>query len=386
MAKEKQKQTILQLIPNLDVGGAERATVDVASALVQAGYRSLVMSSGGSMVEQLIRAGAEHFTRDIGNKNPWHIWRNGKRLSDFIKDEHVDLVHVRSRVPAWSAYAATRRPRVPLVTTFHNAYSGNIAPKKLYNSVMARGDRIIAISRYIAEHIRAKYGAPAERIVLIPRGIDFSVFDPAVVGMERREKFRAQFELQPDVPLLIMPARLSPSKAHELTLRALASLGQRPFRYLIIGPDQGRAGYRARLIELISQLGLKDRVSLIERTDLPAAYATADLVLSPSQKDEGFGRVAVEAQAMGVPVIASRIGALPETVLDGETGWLVPPGDTQALAAAVLRALSLGSEQREAMARNAMRRVRASFDVKQMCTATLEVYADLLRSQDLVRR
>jgi glycosyltransferase involved in cell wall biosynthesis len=378
----KQRPTVLQIVPELDVGGAERATVDIASALVEGGCRALVISSGGSMVEQLTRVGAEHFESKIGRKNPWYVWQNGKRLRQFIKSERVDLVHARSRVPAWSAYIATRKLRVPLVTTFHNAYSCSNSAKKVYNSVMVRGDRVIAISKFIAEHIRKIYGTPSERIALIPRGIDFSIFDPMLVGLERREQFRVRHKLRLSESLIIMPARLSPSKGHEFTLRALSMLREQPFRCLIIGPDQGRKAYRAHLIGLVERLGLQGKVDFVVRTDLPAAYAVADLVLHPSRKEEGFCRVAVEAQAMGVPVIASDIGALPETVLDGETGWLVPFGNARALAHAITLGLSLDVERRQFMAQLAMRHVRAHYDVRQMCASTLEVYANLLRTGD----
>jgi glycosyltransferase involved in cell wall biosynthesis len=368
---------ILQIIPRLEIGGAERATIDVAAALVAAGHRALVMSSGGAMVEPLMRSGGEHFEHDIGSKHPLDVWRNRRRLAEFIRAEGVDIVHARSRVPAWIAYLTTQARRLPFVTTFHDAYKAGNPGKKLYNGVMARGDRVIAISRFIAEHIGTQYPAARARIVTIPRGIDFSVFDPAAVTAERRERFRATHAIAPTAPLIILPARLSHTKGHELTLRALSRLADRHYRCLFIGP--GRSGYRKRLHALSCSLGLADSVALIEQTDLVAAYACADLVLSPSQKPEGFGRVPVEAQAMGVPVIATGLGATSETVLDGETGWLVPPGDSQALADAIERALSLAREQRRALADKAMRHVRARFDVRDMCAATLDVYASLLR-------
>jgi glycosyltransferase involved in cell wall biosynthesis len=378
MQRPGERMTVLQVLPGLDVGGAERGTVDVAAALVAAGHRALVMSSGGSMVESLVRSGAEHFECDAGSKNPWIVWKNRQRLIDFIKAENVDLVHARSRMAAWSAYFATRAPRVPFVTTFHNAYSGRNAVKRLYNSVMARGDRVIAISYFIAEHIRTQYGAAPERIAVIRRGIDFSVFSPAAVTMQRREEFRAFHAVPPNVPLIVMPARLSSAKGHALALRALSRLDGHSFLCLVIGPDQGRTAYRQHLLALTRSLRLHDKVRFIERTDLPAAYALADLVLSASQKEEGFGRVPVEAQAMGVPVVATKVGATSETILDGETGWLVPPGDAQGLADAIASALSLSREQRRVMADRAMQHVRAHFDVKQMCAATLALYADLV--------
>ena len=380
MARRSDKMTVLQLVPRLDVGGAERATVDVACALVAAGHRALVMSSGGMMVESLLQGGAEHFDYAIGRRNPWFVWKNRRHLADFIKAENVDLVHARSRAPAWSAYFATRPSYVPFVTTFHDAYASKTAPKRLYNSVMARGDRVIAISRFVARHISAQYRVAEDRIVLIPRGIDFSVFDPAAVTLDLKKRFYDMHALPDNVPLLIFPARLSFTKGHELALRALAQLGERPFLCLIIGPVLRQTAYRERLGALIQKLHLKDKVRFIDRADLAAAYAVADLVLSPSQKAEGFGRVPVEAQAMGVPVIATALGGPIETVLEGETGWLVPVGDPPALADAIARALSLTPEQRRTMAERAIEHVRAHFDVKQMCAATLDLYAGLLRT------
>jgi glycosyltransferase involved in cell wall biosynthesis len=372
------KGTILQIIPRLEVGGAERAAVDVSAALVAADYRSLVISAGGPLVTTLERSGAEHFQWDVASRSPSAIWRNRQRLIDFINTEHVDVVHARSRAPAWSAYLATRRLSSPFVTTFHNAYSGKSAPKKFYNSVMARGTRIIAISRFIAEHIRTQYHAAADRIVLIPRGTDFTVFDPEAVTAERKRDFLERHSVPSNVPLIIIPARMSPTKCHELALSALGRLRHISFFCLVIGPDQGRDAYRRHLISLVKKLGLETKVCFVEQTDLIAAFAVADLVLSLSQKLEGFGRVPVEAQAMGVPVIATAIGATSENMLNGETGWLVPVGDVQALADAIARGLALGPRQRSEMAQKAMTYVRARFDVKQMCAATIDVYASLL--------
>lgn len=371
--------TILQIIPSLDTGGAERATVDIAVALAAAGNRALVMSSGGPMAEVLRQAGAEHIERDVASKNPLTMWKNRVMLRDFIRREKVDLVHVRSRAPAWSAYLATRATGTPLVATFHDAYRGKTALKKFYNGVMARGDRVIAISRFVEDHIVAEYPAARNRVVRIPRGIDLSVFDPASISAERREAFRAANGVSPDVPLIVMPARLTHTKGHALALRALARLGNRPWQFLIIGPTQGRDNYRARLVALTGELRLQNKVQFIERADLPAAYAAAGLVLSPSQKAEGFGRVPVEAQAMGVPVIATALGATSETVLDGKTGWLVPVGDEAALAAAIVQGLSLPHDQRRAMAEAGAAHVRAHFDAKRMCAATLDLYAGVLR-------
>ena len=215
----RRRLTVLQIVPRLEVGGAERATVDIAAALVAAGHRALVASAGGSMVEALVKCGAEHFTHGVATKNPWTVAMNGQWPGKFALDQGVDIVHARSRAPAWSSYWATRRSNIPFVTTFHDACPAEGRAKKLYNSVMARGDRVIAISRFIDEHVRTSYPPARERLVVIPRGIDFSVFDPARITTERKERFRAEERLAANVPLVILPARMSPTKGHELAWR-----------------------------------------------------------------------------------------------------------------------------------------------------------------------
>ncbi len=263
---------------------------------------------------------------------------------------------------------------VPMVTTIHAAYKGKAPWKKLYNGIMAKADYIITVSDFIADYIRENYRVPASKLTSILRGIDFGRFDQAAVDTPRRQKFRHEHDIQSDLPLIIMPGRLSPIKGHDLFLRALAPLLDEAFQALIIGPDQGRSGYRKMLEELIVDLRLTEKVKLVERTDLMAAYACADLVVSTSQVAEGFGRVPVEAQAFGVPVIATALGATSETVLDGETGWLVPVNDEKALTYALKRGLGLSGGERGIMAAKAVSHVRSRFDMRSMCADTIALY------------
>jgi glycosyltransferase involved in cell wall biosynthesis len=370
--------TVLQVVPSLEAGGAERATIDVSRTLVEAGHRAIVVSAGGHMLKELESTGALHITQAVDSKNPVVIWKNAAFLTDLIRREKIDVIHARSRAPAWSAWMAARRARIPFVTTFHAAYKGRSFLKKIYNGIMAKGARIIAVSHFIANHIHAEYGVPKERIRPIPRGIDLGAFNFTHVQEERKARLREAFALQKHVPLIIMPGRLSPIKGQELALRALAKVTEWPFRCLFIGPDQGRVAYREELEKLIVELGLQEKAQLIGQTDLVAAYAMADLVLSPSQVAEGFGRVPVEAQAFGVPVIATALGATSETVLEGKTGWLVPVGDVDALAAAIRHALTLTREDRQQIARTAIRHVQQHFDMHKMCADTLAVYQEVL--------
>ncbi len=365
---------ILQILPSLETGGAERAAVDVAAALVKAGHTAYVASSGGRMVGEVTAAGATHIQMPANSKNPFIILLNAARLKLFIRAHNIDIIHARSRAPAWSAYFAAKSCKIPFVTTFHAAYKGTSPFKKLYNGIMAKGDRIIAISQFIAHHIRDNYGVDPMKITAVPRGIDFARYNQAAVDETRRAKLRAELQLN-NKPLIILPGRLSPIKGQALAIEALAQLPTREFQCLIIGPDQGRSAYRQELIALVERHNISQQIKFVEHTDLLAAYALADLVLSPSQVAEGFGRVPVEAQAFGAPVIATALGATSETVLDNVTGWLVPPGDVSALSGAIQTVLALSPERRREMAETAVRHVRGHFTLETMCALTLAVYA-----------
>lgn len=382
-AEDQSRPVILQILPRLVTGGVERGTIDVALALEQAGWLPLVASHGGPMAHELERAGIEHITLPLQSKNPVVIGRNIGRLERLIAERGVDLVHARSRAPAWSAYVAADRAGVPFVTTFHGTYNlGPFAMKRAYNAVMTRGDRVIAISRFIAEHIVANYGLPPEHIRIIPRGIDLSRFDPATVHPNRMISLAQQWRLPDGMPVIMLPGRLTRWKGQTVLIEALKRLGRRDVRCLLVGSDQGRVKYRSELNTLVRQSGLTDVVHVVEHCrDMSAAYMLTDVVVSASTDPEAFGRVAVEAQAMGRPVVASRHGGACETVLEGETGWLVPPNDPDALAAAINTVLAIGPAERAALARRQIEHVRANFSKERMCAATLAVYTELLRDR-----
>ena len=378
MLKSLEGKTILQIVPSLDVGGPERSTLDIAASIVRAGGRAFVISAGGRMVDELEKSGATHFSWDAGSKDPRVMWKNNSLLKDFVRMEHVNLVHVRSRAPAWPAYFATRESKVPLVTTMHASYRTIFPWIKFYNSIMTKGERVIAISRSMASYIEKNYTVPPQRISVIPRGIDLSVYSRDQVSEERKEALKTSIMLPKDKPFILFPGRLMKAKGQALALEALAKVKE-PFFCLIVGPDHEHASYREQLKQLSQNLFLQSKVSFLNHVDLPAAYALADLVITPSQVPEAFGRVSAETQAMGVPVIASNLGSISETVKDKETGWLVPPGDVDALADTIRHALSLSKEQRASMGEKATAHAKASFDMQRMCSTTLAVYAELLQ-------
>ena len=375
---------VLQVLPSLDTGGVERGACDVAAALASAGWRSFVASAGGPMTRELDRAGVHHLTLPMASKNPFTLRRNALRLAAVIEARAIDIVHARSRAPAWSARAAAARTDRPLVTTFHGAYGHGNALKRRYNAVMTQGDRVIAISGFIAAHIRETYGVDEERLVTIPRGIDLARFDPAAVSPERMVQLTQAWRLPDGVPIVMLPGRLTNWKGQMVLLDALARLGRADIRCLLVGSDQGRRRYRRALERRIRAKGLGAVVAIIDDCrDMAAAYMLADVVVSASTDPEAFGRVAVEAQAMGRPVIATDHGGARETVVPGETGWLVPPGDAGVLAKTLETAIALDSDTREEVAAAARAHVGARFTVERMCAATLEVYESLLGRRDM---
>ncbi|MAP95557.1 MAG: glycosyl transferase [Ponticaulis sp.] len=369
--------TVLQVIPELDAGGAERTTLEIVEAVTTANGRALVASQGGRLESELEKLGGELFRLPVKSKSPFTLWKNRSRLIDIIRSEQVDLIHARSRAPAWSALWAARATNTPFVTTYHGSYGGKSAPKKLYNSVMARGDLVIANSEFIAAHIRETYPLPEERLVTIPRGVDTRQFDPSQLDPSRTQDLRKSLQSAGRY-LLTLPARLTEWKGQRLLLEALAQLSsdeQTLLSVALIGDAQGRTGYLDALESDIKRLHLDELVKISGHySDMPHLYAASDLVLAPSVRPEAFGRVAVEAQVMGKPVIASNHGGQRETVRHGETGWLVEPGNAHALADAIRSFLHQPDTQRLHMAETARANVLEHFTTAALQEKTLDVY------------
>jgi glycosyltransferase involved in cell wall biosynthesis len=376
---------VLQVLPALNTGGVERGRVFIAEAVVEAGGTALVVSEGGRLMHELQRAGAEHIEMPLASKNPLVMLQNVGRLRALIRARGVDIVHARSRAPAWSALLACRGTDARFITTFHGTYN-RIGPlKAFYNSVMTRGFRVIAISHFIADHMAAAYGVERRRIRVIHRGVDVNLFDPRNVPAARVISLATQWRLPEDVRVIMLPGRLTRWKGQALLIEALARLDREMVRCLIVGGDQG-GSYRRELDRLVARLGLESVVQFVgECTDMPAAYMLADVVVSASTDPEAFGRVMVEAQAMGKPVVGAGHGASAELVLPGETGWLFEPSKAASLAAALDRAMGLDADAREALAKRAIVNVRANFTKELMCAKTLEVYGEVLRDAAAAR-
>ncbi|WP_028880178.1 glycosyltransferase family 4 protein [Terasakiella pusilla] len=373
------RATVLQVLPAMVTGGVERGTIEMAEAIVNAGGRALVASSGGPMVHELTRVGAEHITLPVESKNFFVMRKNATRLAELIRKESIDLVHARSRAPAWSAYWASKRTNTPFITTFHGTYSHGNPFKRWYNSVMTKGDRVIAISSFIAGHMRKIYGVRRELIRLIHRGVDMFRFDPEKVTAERLVKLSTQWNIPDGVPVIALPGRLTRWKGQLVFIDAIAKLGRKDICCLLIGSDQGRVEYRKLLERKIRENGLEGVITIVDEcTDMPTAYMLTDLVVSASTDPEAFGRVVCEAQAMGRPVVATNHGGARETVIEDETGWLCIPGDADSMAQAIAKGLALSGEKREKMAARAKEHIRKDFSKEAMCAKTLEVYNEVL--------
>ncbi len=400
---------ILQVIPELSTGGAERTTIEVAEAVTLGGGLALVVSTGGRLEKELADVGGELIRFPSRTKNPGLMLLNALRLSRLIRQRGVSIVHARSRAPAWSAFAAARRTKRCFVTTYHGIYNQSGRLKAYYNSVMARGDAVICNSQYTARVVRERCPEASQRVGVIYRGLDEARFDPMSVGAERVRALRDSWGVGPAARIVLMPARLTRWKGQRVLIDAVALLRTRALHddivFVLVGDHQGRAPYRAELESLIDSHGLAGRVIIAGHCDdMPAAFKASYLAVLPSIEPEAFGRAAIEAQAMGCPVIASNIGAFPETVTSepslltrvasmAEGGvkdaepqprrnlWLFEPGNPQELCESLCVALALPANEFDAVRAHCIERTRIAFSKRALQLQTLSVYDRLIGTQ-----
>jgi len=382
-------RTILQIIPRLDAGGAERTTVDIAEALVRVGARALVVTEGGRLVPELEAKGGVVISFPAATKNPLSMFQNIFRLRALCAREKVDLIHARSRAPAWSAFFAAKQSDTLFVTTYHGSYSGSSSLKIFYNSIMARGDFVIANSHYTASLIERLHPFARNQIHVVYRGTDLQRFSKEAIADERREALRKIWGVEPHCSIILLAARLTGWKGQRVLIRAarrLVERGLRDFVVVFAGDAQGRDAYVSELQAMIREFALEDHIRLVGHcSDMPAAFALADVVAVPSTEPEAFGRSAVEAQALGTPVVVSDLGAVRETVLAppeceeaARTGWRVPAGDDEALALALGECLLLSPNVRATLAISAREHVEAHFSLRSMTKKTFHLYGQLV--------
>lgn len=373
--------TILQILPELNSGGVERGTVEITQAIAREGWKPLVISAGGGMITSISHAGGEHILLPVKEKKILTMIHNIGRISDIIRKRNVSVVHARSRVPAWSAYYAAKRCGVPFITTFHGVYGLTGPGKKTYNSIMTRGEKIIAVSRFIQKHLIEEYGIDHSKISVIQRGADLSIFNPERVTPGIMAKM-AQDWMLPDehVPLILMPARLTRWKGHEVLIRALGKLPHRNFLCLMVGDTVGAGEYVDEMTKIVHEMKLEGHVRFVGKTkNMTEAYALADIVVAPSTLPEAFGRVAVEAQAMGKIIVTTDHGGAQETVVPNKTGFLVQPGSVDALAATLEVVLDMSVPMRYDIGNAAISHVWDHFSVATMQQKTIALYRQVMK-------
>lgn len=378
--KNKHKPTVLQVLPALVTGGVERGTMDIAKALVDNGFRSLVVSAGGPLVKSIENDGSKHITLHLNSKNPWRIFNNISKLVELIKKEKIDIVHARSRAPAWSAYFAAKKAGCKFMTTFHGSYGMQNRIKKLYNSVMVKGEKIIAVSEFISDYICKYYPEISKKkITVIHRGVDTKVFDPNNIGFERINILAKRLRIPDDKIIITMPARITRWKGHLVLIEALAKLNKKQFHCIIVGDAQDNRNYHNEMLELMGKLGLDNNIAFAGAVrDMPALYMLSDIVVVPSTRPEAFGRISIETQAMAKIIVATDIGGFKETIIDQENGFTVPPNDSLLLAKAIKKAINLTAKERKEMGANARKFVEENFSLDSMIKKTLNLYKKLL--------
>lgn len=382
MMPQGKQPVILQIIPELGPGGAEQGCIDMAAAIHQSGGKAYVMSHGGDRLHELLRHKAEHINAPVHSKNILTMYMNIARIRHAINKYKVDIVHVRSRAPAWSAYYACMGTGAKFMTTCHAPYNFTNALKRHYNSIMTRGERVIAISRHVANYIQSNYPIEPSKLRLIHRGVTLDKFHPSMVSAERMIKLSNEWRIPDGTSVIMLPGRITRWKGHHVLLEALEILGRKDLFCVLVGSDQGRKEYRQELENSIAEKGLDGRVRIVNHCDdMPSAYMLSTVIVSASTDPEGFGRIPIEAQAMGRPVIGTDHGGAQETIIPGQTGWLTKPSDPHDLARALKEALNLSEQERSNLSYNAIENVKNNFTKEKMCDATLHVYGELLQEK-----
>jgi glycosyltransferase involved in cell wall biosynthesis len=387
--------TVLMVVPTLQAGGAEMGAIDLVRMLTAAGHNAIVLSRGGRLEPRITEAGGEFVCLDVASKNPAVMARNAAAISRLVRSRGCDIIHAHGRAPAWSALVASKLTRVPLVTSWYKGFREQNALKRLYNSVMARGDRIITVSDQLAELISERYRVPTDRIDVVPASVDLALFDPERMSADRLEAMRRIFGVSPNDKVVLVVGRMLRRKGHHVAVRAagrLKEMGLKDFAVVFVGEDGGHSSYGGEIWDQVLADDLTDVVRLIGPVDdMPAAYATASVVVSAAIQTEGLQRTILEAQAMERPVVVSDLGAGPEAVLappavpeDRMTGLRFSAGDDAALAAALIRLFSMPQAQQAAVGVRGRQWVAGHFNQRAVTDLTLALYSGLARSKKSV--
>jgi glycosyltransferase involved in cell wall biosynthesis len=377
---------VLQVIPKLGYGGAETGCYDIAHYLPENGCKSFIVTSGGELLKFVDKNKVKVFRLPVQSKNPILILINAIILTFIILINNISIIHARSRAPAWSCLIASKITSRKFVTTFHGTYNFKSNLKKLYNSVMVRSDLIIAGSNFIFSHIKENYSNylnQKKKLLVVFRGINIDYFDPTTKLETEEEKLLKQWEIEKDKKIILLPGRLTTWKGQEVFIEAInlvnIELGYEAFYAVILGSDQGRDLYKKKLIRLSEQYRLTKQLRFIDHCkDMALAYKVSDIIVSASIEPEAFGRVAVEAQSMEKPIIASNIGGSNETVVDEKTGYLFEAGDAKSLSQKILKTLTIDETQLKLIGIEGRKNIVQKFNVEKMCFSTYSEYKRLI--------
>ena len=377
---------VLQVIPKLGYGGAETGCYDIAHYLPENNCESFIVTSGGELLKFVDKKKVKVIRLPVNSKNPLLIFFNSLALIWIILYNNISIVHARSRAPAWSCYLATILTGRKFVTTFHGTYNFESKLKKFYNSVMVKSDLIIAGSNFIFSHIKenySKYFDVNKRLLVIFRGINVDYFDPTTKLESDEKKLLKQWEIEKDKKIILLPGRLTSWKGQELFIEAInlvnIELGYEAFYVVILGSDQGRDLYKKKLIRQAEQFRMNNQVKFIDHCkDMALAYKISDIIVSASTEPEAFGRVAVEAQSMEKPIIASNIGGSNETVIDEKTGYLFEAGNAKELCQKILKVLYLDENTLKLVGTEGRKNIVKKFNVEKMCFSTYSEYRKIL--------
>jgi len=383
----KKKIKILQVIPKLGHGGAETGCYDLAHFLPEKGYKSFIATSGGELLKYIDKKKVKVFKLPVHSKNPILILFNGIIISLILLFYNINIVHVRSRAPAWSCFFAAKITFRKTVSTFHGTYNFTNKIKKFYNSIMVRSDLVIAGSNFIFSHINDNYGdfflKKKRKLLVIFRGINTEYFHPQKVLPIKLDKFSKQHNIDRNKFIILLPGRLTAWKGQKVFIEALKILHEKtdipPFEAIILGSDQGRTVYKKKLIGLVQQYRLSKVIKFIDHCEeMPIAYGVANLVCSCSIEPEAFGRISVEAQSMEIPIVASNIGGSKETIVENETGYLYKNNDPLDLVNAITVVMQKNYNSLKSVGIKGRKNVLKKFDVDKMCQSTFAEYNKLI--------
>jgi len=372
----KKKYTIAQILPALNTGGVERGVIEISKSLNDNGFKSIVLSSGGHMVPQLRRTGTTHYELNVNTKNPFKWPKIRKQVKLILEKENVDLIHLCSRAPAWIVFPLGRMLDIPVITSVHMRFRKTNFLKKYYNSILTKGDSIIAISKHIEKTILESFPNPTikNKITVVHRGVDLELFNANNIKPARVIAQSKNLNLKDNIPVIMMAARPAMWKGYLELIRAL-SLVNDTFQCVLIGAENGSQNFQKTLIDKIIKLKLETKVKLSKSSnDIQAALMLSDIVVMPSVTPEPFGRIILEAQALGKIPIAFDHGGASETIIDGKNGFLADPVKVESLAEKISMALSLKLTSREKMSEFSKKAVSKNFSHDKMCKLTLSLY------------